>query len=156
MTTAAAHTHLHHAHHARRQERFINDRAFLLEAAKAAGLPADGAAAALSDDPAGPGEALVRQELGKFAGISGVPHFVINGRSDHREARCMHAAARTGCTHMHDLAPRAHHLATVERACTLPSCRRHHLGGAQPPEAFVELFERLLEQQAPAGDGGGV
>jgi hypothetical protein len=32
------------------------------------------------DDPAGKGEQLVQQELGTYAGISGVPHFVINGR----------------------------------------------------------------------------
>lgn len=43
------------------------------------GLPRDGAAAVL-DDPAGKGEQLVQQELGKYAGISGVPHFVIDGR----------------------------------------------------------------------------
>jgi hypothetical protein len=31
--------------------------------------------------------------------------------------------------------------------------RRHHIGGAQPPEAFLEVFDKLLVQAAasPAG-----
>lgn len=93
------------------EERYINDPAFLLSAAEAAGLPRAAAAAQL-DNPRGEGEALVARELGKFPGVNGVPHFVVEGK--------------------------------------------HHIGGAQPPEVFVELFERLLRQQqqqhgAPAG-----
>lgn len=61
------------------QEQYINDKDFLLSCAESAGLPRDAAAAVL-DNPAGKGEQLVQQELGKYAGISGVPHFVINGR----------------------------------------------------------------------------
>lgn len=60
------------------QEQYVNDTDFLLAAAAAAGLPRDAAAAALNE--AGPGEALVQQELGKFSGMNGVPHFVVNGR----------------------------------------------------------------------------
>jgi predicted DsbA family dithiol-disulfide isomerase len=60
------------------QEQYVNDTDWLLLAAEAAGLPRDAAAAALEDS--GPGEQLVQQELGKFAGVNGVPHFVINGR----------------------------------------------------------------------------
>ncbi|WIA30463.1 hypothetical protein OEZ86_000547 [Tetradesmus obliquus] len=57
------------------QEQYVNDTDFLLAAAAASrGSPA----AALEE--AGPGEALVRQELGKFSGVNGVPHFVVNGR----------------------------------------------------------------------------
>lgn len=88
------------------KEQYINDKDFLLSCAESAGLPRDAAAAVL-DDPAGKGEQLVQQELGTYAGISGVPHFVINGR--------------------------------------------HQLGGAQPPEVFVDLFTQLLRQQPPAG-----
>jgi 2-hydroxychromene-2-carboxylate isomerase len=61
------------------QEQYINDKSFLLSCADSVGLPRDSAAAVL-DNPAGKGEQLVQQELGKYAGISGVPHFIINGR----------------------------------------------------------------------------
>jgi predicted DsbA family dithiol-disulfide isomerase len=61
------------------QEQYINDKDFLLSCAESAGLPRDQAAAVL-DNPSGKGEQLVQQELGKYAGITGVPHFVINGR----------------------------------------------------------------------------
>jgi predicted DsbA family dithiol-disulfide isomerase len=56
----------------------VNDTEFLLSAAEAAGLPRDAAAAAL--EASGPGEALVAQELGRFPGVNGVPHFVVDGR----------------------------------------------------------------------------
>lgn len=61
------------------QEQYINDKDFLLSCAESAGLPRDQAAAVL-DNPQGKGEQLVQQELGKYPGISGVPHFIINGR----------------------------------------------------------------------------
>lgn len=61
------------------QEQYINDKEFLLSSAEAVGLPRSEATAVL-DNPAGKGEQLVQQELGKYAGINGVPHFVINGR----------------------------------------------------------------------------
>jgi predicted DsbA family dithiol-disulfide isomerase len=60
------------------QEQYVNDTDFLLAAAEAAGLPPGAAAAALEE--AGAGEQLVQQELGKFPGVNGVPHFVVNGR----------------------------------------------------------------------------
>jgi predicted DsbA family dithiol-disulfide isomerase len=62
------------------QEQYVNDTEFLLAAAEAAGLPRDAAAAAL--EQSGAGEQLVQQELGKFPGVNGVPHFVVNGRCD--------------------------------------------------------------------------
>lgn len=61
------------------QEQYINDRDFLLSAVEAAGLPR-AAAADVLDSPDSVGEKLVQQELGKYPGITGVPHFVINGR----------------------------------------------------------------------------
>jgi predicted DsbA family dithiol-disulfide isomerase len=60
------------------QEQYVNDTEFLLAAAEAAGLPRDAAAAAL--EQSGAGEQLVQQELGKFPGVNGVPHFVVNRR----------------------------------------------------------------------------
>eukprot|EP00878_Enallax_costatus_P003322 GHUV01003529.1.p1 GENE.GHUV01003529.1~~GHUV01003529.1.p1 ORF type:complete len:271 (+),score=46.59 GHUV01003529.1:206-1018(+) len=88
------------------KEQYINDRDFLLSAVEAVGLPRD-AAANIIDNADSVGEKLVQQELGKYSGITGVPHFVINGRM--------------------------------------------HLGGAQPPEVIAEVFEEVLQQQAPAG-----
>ena len=61
------------------QEQYINDKDFLLSSVEAAGLPRADAAAVL-DNPSSKGEQLVQQELGKYAAVSGVPHFVINGR----------------------------------------------------------------------------
>lgn len=61
------------------QEQYINDRDFLLSAVEAAGLPRE-AAAAVIDNPNSVGEQLVQKEMGKYAGITGVPHFIINGR----------------------------------------------------------------------------
>ncbi|KAI8472382.1 MAG: thioredoxin-like protein [Monoraphidium minutum] len=57
------------------QARFINDRAFLLEAAEAAGLPPGGAAEVL-DDPQSYLE-QTQQELRRYPGVTGVPHFVV-------------------------------------------------------------------------------
>lgn len=68
-----------HVCHQKQQEQYINDKEFLLASAESVGLPRDGAAAVL-DNPAGKGEQLVQQELGKYPGVTGVPHFVINGR----------------------------------------------------------------------------
>lgn len=87
------------------QARFINDRAFLLEAAAAAGLPADKAAEVL-DSPGAYSDQL-RAELARYPGVTGVPHFVI-------------------------LAP---------DGSDRPLAR---LGGAQPPEAFAEVFDAVL------------
>lgn len=61
------------------QEQYINDKSFLLSCAESVGLPREAAAAVL-DNPSGKGEQLVKEELGKYAGISGVPHFIIDGR----------------------------------------------------------------------------
>eukprot|EP00879_Flechtneria_rotunda_P008956 GHRR01009377.1.p1 GENE.GHRR01009377.1~~GHRR01009377.1.p1 ORF type:complete len:261 (+),score=77.24 GHRR01009377.1:38-820(+) len=60
------------------QERYINDRDFLLEAVEAAGLPRDEAAAILNTD--GIGEQLVKEEIHKYPQVTGVPFFVVNGR----------------------------------------------------------------------------
>eukprot|EP00882_Tetradesmus_deserticola_P002678 GHRQ01002848.1.p1 GENE.GHRQ01002848.1~~GHRQ01002848.1.p1 ORF type:complete len:246 (+),score=76.26 GHRQ01002848.1:159-896(+) len=60
------------------KEQYVNGPEILLSAAEAAALPRDAAAAALEES--GPGEALVQQELGTYAGVTGVPHFVVNGR----------------------------------------------------------------------------
>ncbi|KIZ01597.1 hypothetical protein MNEG_6368 [Monoraphidium neglectum] len=62
--------------------RFINDRAFLLEAAAAAGLPSDAAAKVL-DDPESYLEET-QQELRRYPGVTGVPHFVIRAAGDQR------------------------------------------------------------------------
>jgi len=62
------------------QEQFINDRAFLLRCVEAAGLPTIPAAAILDDPTGGEAEQLVAQELGKYSGVTGVPHFVLAGR----------------------------------------------------------------------------
>ena len=61
------------------QEQFINDREFLLSACTKCGV--DAAAAAKVFDGGDPDtEQLLQQELGKYTGISGVPHFIFNGR----------------------------------------------------------------------------
>ncbi|GBF97653.1 hypothetical protein Rsub_10529 [Raphidocelis subcapitata] len=106
------------------EARFINDRAFLLEAVAAAGLPADDAARQVLDAP-GAYEAQLLEELARHPGVTGVPHFVVRLPGERR------AVAR--------------------------------LGGAQPPEAFEEVFEAIVaaaRAAAPAGaaaaapDGG--
>lgn len=81
------------------EEKFINDPDFLAEAAESVGMK--NAREFLADPKAGLNE--VRSELHKYPGISGVPHFVINGKL--------------------------------------------HLSGAQPPEAFEELFNEVLQGQ---------
>lgn len=59
------------------QEKFINDRQVLLEAAQKAGL--EGAAEYLDDEQAGMQE--VEAELSQYAaGVTGVPHFIIDGQ----------------------------------------------------------------------------
>nr|GEW62728.1 thioredoxin superfamily protein [Tanacetum cinerariifolium] len=59
------------------QGKFIGDRDFLLESARKVGL--EGAAEYLDDPNNGLQE--VKEELGKYsANISGVPHYVINGK----------------------------------------------------------------------------
>lgn len=170
------HTNLH-------QEQFINDKAFLLSSAEAVGLPADQAAAVI-DNPTGKGEQLVQAELGKYAGVTGVPHFVVNGRWVGNEGRDTGKDVRAGCVKggsaiccqarewvfsgcSHDTSTQymlfvcCHCLASE-----LLLSHRHHLGGAQPPEAFLELFDQVLSTQqsqqngaaAPAGSadtGGG-
>lgn len=62
----------------RMQEQYVKDKDFLLAAVEAAGLPRDAAAAQM--DAISRGEQLVQQEEGKYPGVHGVPHFVINGR----------------------------------------------------------------------------
>lgn len=58
------------------QEKYINDPEVLIAAAESAGL--SGAREFVSDPNAGLQE--VQQNLGKYPGISGVPHFIINHR----------------------------------------------------------------------------
>lgn len=77
--TADSHSRCHHRFAVVLQEQFINDRDFLLSAVEAVGLPRE-AAADIIDNANSVGEKLVQQELGKYAGITGVPHFIINGR----------------------------------------------------------------------------
>jgi hypothetical protein len=42
-------------------------------------------------------------------------------------------------------------LPTVTASVVFLCCCRHHLGGAQPPDVLVELFNKILQQQPPAG-----
>jgi len=87
------------------QEKFINDKDFLLSACKSVGLDEAAAAKVLGGgDPEI--EQLLQQRLTKHKGVNGVPHFVINNK--------------------------------------------YTVGGAQPPEAFEELFERILLSEAAA------
>jgi predicted DsbA family dithiol-disulfide isomerase len=62
------------------QEQYINDRSFLLRCVEAVGLPVQSAQAILDDATGGEAEQLVLQEIGRHPGVTGVPHFVVDGR----------------------------------------------------------------------------
>lgn len=59
------------------QEKYINDKEFLVEAAKAAGLPADKAREVVEDADYGRKEVEAEVRNGRMQGISGVPNFTI-------------------------------------------------------------------------------